>query len=253
MPREQRPQMVTERQIALVWGELALAQGEPAIALQIARQLEETAPSQAPDQPKQPIPHLLKLKGEALEALEAAKQGTQERQERPILWTIHRSLAQAHEILRHKDQARCERAAAQYFVEELAATLEDAALREQFLRTALDSLPKEKPLLPREAAKQAFGGLTAREREVAILIAEGKTSREIAERLVLGERTAEVHVSHILGKLGFSSRAQIAAWVVEKGLMKASFLSTPWHKSPRNYVPPSLDLVNFLDYRPAFF
>jgi DNA-binding NarL/FixJ family response regulator len=70
----------------------------------------------------------------------------------------------------------------------------------------------------REAAKQAFGGLTAREREVATLIAQGKTSREIADLLVVSERTAESHVNNILGKLGFTSRAQIAAWVVERRL-----------------------------------
>jgi len=87
-------------------------------------------------------------------------------------------------------------------------------------RAALDSFPKEKPPLPREVARQAFGGLTAREHEVAALIAQGKTSREIADLLVLSERTAEGHVSNILGKLGFASRAQIAAWVVERGLTK---------------------------------
>ena len=72
--------------------------------------------------------------------------------------------------------------------------------------------------LPREAAKQAFGGLTVREREVAALIAQGKTSREIADLLVLSERTAEGHVNNLLGKLGFTSRAQIAVWAVERGL-----------------------------------
>ena len=92
--------------------------------------------------------------------------------------------------------------------------------RERFLHNALDLLPQEKPPLPREVARQASGGLTPREREVAALIARGKTSREIAELLVVSERTAEVHVSNILGKLGFTSRAQIAAWAVEKGLTK---------------------------------
>ena len=77
---------------------------------------------------------------------------------------------------------------------------------------------KEKPLLPREAARQAFGGLTAREREVAQLVAQGKTSREIASLLVVSERTAEGHVNTILGKLGFTRRSQIATWVVERGL-----------------------------------
>jgi len=75
-------------------------------------------------------------------------------------------------------------------------------------------------LPPREATKRSFGGLTARECQVAALVAQGKTSREIAERLVVSKRTAEVHVSNILGKLGFTSRAQIAAWAVEKGLTR---------------------------------
>jgi DNA-binding NarL/FixJ family response regulator len=85
---------------------------------------------------------------------------------------------------------------------------------------ALASLPKAKPISPSRTKTEKFGGLTAREREVATLIAQGKTSREIAERLVVSERTAEVHVSNILGKLGFTSRAQIAAWAVEKGLAR---------------------------------
>ncbi|MFV9454011.1 protein kinase domain-containing protein [Rhodococcus sp. NM-2] len=56
---------------------------------------------------------------------------------------------------------------------------------------------------------------TKREREVATLIAEGLTNKEIAARLVISPRTAQGHVEHLLTKLGFNSRAQIAAWVVE--------------------------------------
>ncbi|MDV7355186.1 protein kinase [Rhodococcus oxybenzonivorans] len=55
--------------------------------------------------------------------------------------------------------------------------------------------------------------LTRREREVANLVAEGLTNRQIAERLVIAQRTAQGHVEHILSKLGFTSRTQIAAWV----------------------------------------
>ncbi len=54
--------------------------------------------------------------------------------------------------------------------------------------------------------------LTAREREVAALIATGMTNKEIAAQLVISRRTAESHVEHILTKLGFSSRSQVAAW-----------------------------------------
>ncbi len=60
--------------------------------------------------------------------------------------------------------------------------------------------------------------LTSREREVAALIAHGLTNREIAAQLVIVERTAEGHVQSILNKLGFNSRAQIAAWAVGHGL-----------------------------------
>ena len=56
---------------------------------------------------------------------------------------------------------------------------------------------------------------TKREREVAALIVEGLTNKEIAARLVISPRTAQGHVEHLLTKLGFNSRAQIAAWVVE--------------------------------------
>jgi DNA-binding CsgD family transcriptional regulator/tetratricopeptide (TPR) repeat protein len=70
----------------------------------------------------------------------------------------------------------------------------------------------------REAAKQALGGLTEREREVARLVAEGKANREIAEVLVVNYRTVEKHIENILSKLGFTSRAQIAVWAADKGL-----------------------------------
>jgi non-specific serine/threonine protein kinase len=63
--------------------------------------------------------------------------------------------------------------------------------------------------------------LTAREQETALLVAQGKSNREIADTLVVGERTVETHVSNALSKLGFTSRAQIAAWAVEQGLLKS--------------------------------
>lgn len=55
--------------------------------------------------------------------------------------------------------------------------------------------------------------LTRREEEIAGLVAEGLTNREIADQLVLSQRTAEGHVGHILDKLGLTSRSQLAAWV----------------------------------------
>ncbi|MFL5659644.1 MAG: tetratricopeptide repeat protein [Ktedonobacteraceae bacterium] len=82
------------------------------------------------------------------------------------------------------------------------------------------SSPPSPPLSPRHALQQQFGGLTSREREVARLVAQGKSNRAIADELIVGISTVEAHMTHIFTKLGFSSRAQIAAWAVDKGLAK---------------------------------
>ena len=60
------------------------------------------------------------------------------------------------------------------------------------------------------------GVLSPRELEVAELVAEGLTNRQIAARLVISERTAQNHVQHILTKLGFATRSQIAAWTARR-------------------------------------
>jgi predicted ATPase/DNA-binding CsgD family transcriptional regulator len=62
--------------------------------------------------------------------------------------------------------------------------------------------------------------LTARELEIAELIAEGLSNKEIATRLTISVRTAETHAQHILTKLGFRSRSQIASWVAQEHAME---------------------------------
>ena len=69
---------------------------------------------------------------------------------------------------------------------------------------------------PDGAAVEPLHQLTRRQREVARLVAEGSSNREIAAKLVVSERTAEYHVQQILNTLGFGSRAQIAAWYAER-------------------------------------
>ena len=59
--------------------------------------------------------------------------------------------------------------------------------------------------------------LSVREREVVGLVARGLTNREIADELVVGERTIETHVSNILGKLDLGSRRDVARWAAERG------------------------------------
>jgi DNA-binding CsgD family transcriptional regulator len=63
--------------------------------------------------------------------------------------------------------------------------------------------------------------MVGRGREVAQLVAEGLSNGEVAKRLFISTKTASVHVSNILGKLGMSSRPEIAAWAVRTGLATA--------------------------------
>lgn len=58
--------------------------------------------------------------------------------------------------------------------------------------------------------------LTPREREVALLVAQGLTNRQIANRLVISERTADTHVANILSKLRFATRSQVAVWAAAR-------------------------------------
>jgi DNA-binding CsgD family transcriptional regulator len=226
MPREQQPANSPERRMSWVWGELALASDEPEQALHIAESLLASVPGATSSQP---IPWLLKLKGEALgalsrreeaiQALEEARLGALARQERPLLWQVHRALGREHQRLKQEDLAQRNFTLARGVIASLAKTIDDAYLREQFARAALTTLPREKSVSVGRAAKQTFGGLTEREREVVTLIAQSKSNREIADALVVSERTVETHVSNVLFKLGFTSRIQIAAWVIEKGLL----------------------------------
>jgi DNA-binding CsgD family transcriptional regulator len=69
------------------------------------------------------------------------------------------------------------------------------------------------PPVQMSARSPSSDRLTAREREIASLIADGLSNREIAKRLVITEGTVEVHVKHILSKLGYRSRSQVAVWI----------------------------------------
>ena len=101
LPRDQPPRSLAERRAAWVWGELALLQGKPLLALERAEHLLASAPG-TQEIRSQPIPALLKLKGEALlalsrldeahAALEEAKRGARERGDPSLLWRVQRSL-----------------------------------------------------------------------------------------------------------------------------------------------------------------
>jgi predicted ATPase/DNA-binding NarL/FixJ family response regulator len=73
----------------------------------------------------------------------------------------------------------------------------------------------------RRSAEPAAGALTRREREVVERVANGLTNRRIADELVVSERTVEWHVSKLLSRLGLQSRAQLALWALEQGVLPA--------------------------------
>jgi predicted ATPase/DNA-binding CsgD family transcriptional regulator len=94
----------------------------------------------------------------------------------------------------------------------------DAAFRKGKAMTITQAVAYalEEPEPPRShqlAVGRQPDGLTEREHEVAALVAQGLSNKDIAARLVISRRTAESHIRHILAKLGFDSRVQIATWM----------------------------------------
>lgn len=225
---EQAPmQAIGLRQL---WGsraELLLAQGEPAQALAIAEQLMSSA-SPAAEGQNHAIPYLAVLAGEALLALNRAREAVRRLEpalaaarsaELPALaWRLDMLRGRALLAQGRRDDAAATFTQARQLVGRLAANIGDAALSNTLLKAAAASTRRVAIESPRRTAKAAFDGLTARERAVAAQIAQGRSNREIAAALILSERTVESHIANILGKLGATSRAQIAVWVVTKGL-----------------------------------
>ncbi|MBA3905087.1 MAG: helix-turn-helix transcriptional regulator [Pseudonocardiales bacterium] len=133
--------------------------------------------------------------------------------------------------------AVCERIGAPGFVVEAAYELASVRLRRHEADAARLLLTRSRtgaerlgmaPWMRRiDALLGGSGGpLTARERQIADLVALGRSNREIAAQLVLSNRTVGNHVQHILTKLGFAYRSQIAAWVVARGGMSSGMSSS---------------------------
>jgi non-specific serine/threonine protein kinase len=106
---------------------------------------------------------------------------------------------------------------------EAAFQAEQATGRQLSLEQALEyaqHLPLISSALP--ASTETSDSLTEREREVAVLIAQGKSNSEIASQLVVSKRTVEKHIANIRSKLGLLSRAQIVRWAIEQRLTQTS-------------------------------
>ena len=206
------------RFVWLARAELLLAQGKPADALELIDRLYATARHLTQESE---IPALALVKAEALlimgrpdEALPLMEatlavvrlQGAGLLEARTL-----GMLARLHAAVGEPGAAATARVAAARLVDRIAATIPPGPDRERYQRMASAALKGET-----EGGSPAHpGALTDREYEVARLVAEGLSNRGIAERLYLGERTIETHVSNTLRKLGFTSRTQIATWIVE--------------------------------------
>jgi DNA-binding NarL/FixJ family response regulator len=79
------------------------------------------------------------------------------------------------------------------------------------------SAPAPRVAAAAAAATPPPSSLTAREKEVAALITDGRSNKAIADELVISPATVARHVANIMAKLGFHSRAQIAAWTTDPG------------------------------------
>ena len=160
-----------------------------------------------------------------------AQTGQTDRLDRAVrLWASAEALLDAHgdhalpmpSLERVITAARAELGDAAFTVawtEGHALTLQDAidyALAELEFSTPIE--PAVSAVSSLRAAKLKFGGLTARERDVAALVAQGQSNREIARTLIISENTVATHVGSILSKLEFESRTQIVGWAIEKGL-----------------------------------
>lgn len=99
--------------------------------------------------------------------------------------------------------------------DEVATAIHAAATGEVHLDSAVARLLARRMAAP----KTGLTSLTSREREILVLVAQGLCNREIAERLVISERTARTHVSNLLGKLQLSSRTQAALLAIREGLV----------------------------------
>ena len=219
-----------ERHLWLARAELALAEARAADALAItdARLAVERA---ADPTNRLGVPRLTLLRADALGALERfdeAAVGLERAREEataqgalPLLWRVDAAAGHLHRVQRRRLEARrCfDRAAAAG--RELAATVPEETLRTRFEEGLAVVAPAGPAPSAARLAKEEFGGLTRRERDVVQLVAQGKANKVVAYELGIGERTVEGYVTSALAKLGFDSRTQLATWAVSRGLVPA--------------------------------
>jgi DNA-binding CsgD family transcriptional regulator/tetratricopeptide (TPR) repeat protein len=219
-PGDEDTPTLGERYLVLAGAEVALAEGNPARALEmVERRLSAE---------RGPVPRMTFTKARALIALEDSRAAEDVLRQActeavasdamPLLWRVQATMGQVMRQERRRAESRQAFDAARATAEVIVGRIADESLRETFVAAVAKMAPAAPAPSARQKAKASSGGLTARERDVARLVAQGKTNRAIARALGIGERTAEGYVASAMAKLGFSTRTQLAAWTVERDL-----------------------------------
>lgn len=227
--REGAPYTLMDCICRLARARLELMTGKPARALQVVDDLIATTPNSKGLDIHFP-PALLLMRADTLVALgqeakaeallHTARAGADVQTAARFLWRILGRQAMLYQGQGRHAEAETTVSRAREVIEQIASTIPEQVQRKAFVRRATQQLPE---VTPRRIvrATRAANGLTTRETQVAELIAQGCSNREIATRLVITERTVTTHISHIFGKLGFRTRTQIAVWVDRQGLGQA--------------------------------
>jgi non-specific serine/threonine protein kinase len=139
------------------------------------------------------------------------------------------SAVQHHQRALHMPSPPVERAATRRLADTLRAETSPVGLATAWLSgrvlalaeaARLGTILLDRILAPAEADSDGTDRpLTPRETQVAVLIAQGLTNRQIAEQLIVAQRTVDTHVERILTKLNFSTRSQVAAWIAAHGML----------------------------------
>ncbi len=112
-------------------------------------------------------------------------------------WRVNAELGWLYRAWGRREAAAARSLAARRVVQELAKGIADEGRRSKFVSRAVGLMPST----GRGAPEAARGSLTAREWQVGLLVSQGKRNREIADVLMIGERTVESHVARIMAKL----------------------------------------------------
>lgn len=221
------PQTVIGRKGWATQASIALAAGQPEHALAIVERLIETTLNTSP---QHVVPLHNRLRSEALTQLRrfeeskdhllVAIESATASGYLPVLWRLHVALGRLYLEWQRDREADSAFSDARELVNELASAIPDDELRANYLHQTADRIPAPRNMTALQSAKLRYDGLTARQREVAALVARGYSNSEIAAELHISGRTAEGHVTAILTTLDFTSRAQIAAWAVDRKLVE---------------------------------